>query len=215
MYRRALATVCLVLGLVCTGCFDYHERIVFFRNLGGYLEIDYTVPVNPQNGHSVVAFLPIEYEAVRERYSTLFFLGRTPIENFSRSYGLGRSTDYPLLATVRYRLRFRNPAELERLLLGRATVVLRKGTLVVRRMFPTARPLPENGARLPQRILAHIQDHLEGRVMEFEVEAPPGMELVSNRGTLRAPGSLALRLPLEATLSSKEDFFWRIAIDVR
>lgn len=210
--RTKLLLLLFAIGL--TGCFDYRERIVFKADLSGHIDIDYLVPVHPGSGRSVLAFLPIEFDRIQSRYSSLFFLERVEIQNYSVIYSMGDSLQFPLLARVRYRLDFGTPGELERLLPGRATVVARRRSVTIRRSFPAGRPLPENSARFPRRVLEQVRQNLEGGLMSFRVEVPEGFELSTNRGTLRGAG-MDFRLPLEDTLTAAEDFNWRFQLRER
>lgn len=204
----------LLAGLLLAGtagCFDYRERVVFRRDLSGFLEIEYTVPVHPVSTRSAVAFLPIEREAIQDRYSSLFFLDRVELENYRVSYSMGSSRMFPLLAHVRYRLQFQRPVDLERLLLGRASVNHRRRQVVIRRSFPTTRPLHEDSGRLARRIHEITREQIEGRSMEFVVEVPPGFELGANLGRPQN-GSWIFQLPLESTLQNTQDFSWRVSL---
>lgn len=210
--RRSLHVLPALLVLFCLShCFDYSERIVFKRDLSGQIQIAYSVPINAQSGESALAFLPVERERIVGRYSSLFFLGQVDLQEYRLAYSLGDSLQFPLRAHVRYRVHFRVPSELERLLLGRSSVLQRRKDVTIRRSFPVARPLPEHSAPFPRRILAMVSEQLENRAMEFRVDAPAGYELSSNYGTARGP-ALLFRLPLERTLSGKEDIAWRVSL---
>ncbi len=208
-------TVVLLL-LLLTGCFDYQERIVFAPDFSGYVDIDYDVPVHLSSGHSMIGFLPLEEERLKSRYTGLFSGRGVEIENYSVEYGKDerekKNSPFYNRAHVKFRIYFKNPEELEHILLGKTAVFWRNQRLHVQRMFPAAQSLPDTAGAVTRRLGNLISRTLVGKKMSFVIVFPWYYDLFTNQGSFLRPGIQAFTLPLENTVKSGSPTFWNIEI---
>ena len=204
--KRRFAAAFIGLFLLAA-CFDYEERVIFEADWSGRVQYRYTVPVDARSKRSLIRFLPVERPAIEER------LGRR-IENYEVRM-LDRPADLRGLRTaaeVQFEVSFRQPAELERLLLGDVHLRRRVGRLAMERSFPVRRPAKAEPDRVEKRIREHTARSVENHYLHFYVEYPGGYTLYSNRGVALRRGLFLLTLPLSDTLDRAENHSWNLEI---
>ena len=197
----------LTLLLLLSACFDYEERVIFSGDWSGRVQYRYTVPVDARSRRSLIRFLPVDRPAVEERF------GRG-VENYEVRM-LERPADLRglrMAAEVQFEIAFRQPAELERILLGDVHVRRRVGRLAMERTFPVRRPAKAEPDRLEKRIRERTARALENHYMHFYVEYPGAYTLHTNRGVVLRRGLHLLTLPLSDTLDRVENHSWNMEL---
>jgi len=185
--------------LLVVSCFDYSEALYFSDDLSGFIEIDYTVPLRVKSEDSLVSFFLTDKVKIDARYTQL--LAR-PVEIANFSKEIEEKSVEERTARIRYKVAFRNPAELERLLIGRTRVFFHEGKYVISRTIPASPPIGAEASRVSRRIddLARIK--MIGHKLNFLVFYPERYDLFTNQGTIIRPGVQSFSLPLLSTLNS-------------
>ncbi len=205
--RRSLRLVWWILPLLICGCFDYEERVLFETDFSGRVFYRYVVPVDAGTKRSLIRFLPADRAAVEARF------GRR-IENFEARM-LERPADLRGLRTaaeVRFEIAFREPRDLERLLLGEVHVRKRQGRVALERTFPVRRAIKREPDRVEKRIRENTARALENHYLQLYVEFPKGYSLFSNRGVSLRTGLHLFTLPLSDTLDRTEPHSWSMEL---
>lgn len=212
--RRVRGALAAFLLLFLTGCFDYQERIVFAPDFSGYVDYEYVVPVHPKSGSSMIAFLPVEESRIVSRYSGFFSGRKVEIENYKMEYmeDPKEKEAFSREAKVSFRIHFHSPEELEFLLLGKTTVFWRDGRLHIQRMFPTAKPIPDDSGFVTRRLDNLTTQSFKGKRLRFSVVFPWFYDLFTNQGSIIQPGVQVFTVPLENTLHSGTSIFWNLEI---
>ncbi len=186
----------LLLGL--TACFDYSESIYFSPDLTGFVEIEYIVPLRAHEDTSLISYFELDEGRINKRYTQM--LGRSvKVDQFRREISAkpeGRT------GKVNYRIAFRAPAELERILIGKTRVYFYEGKWVVQRRIPGAPPLYAEAGRAARRIHELTRTTLGDHNLNFLVFYPPEYDLFTSHGTIVRPGVQSLSVPLSSTQNS-------------
>jgi len=123
-----------------------------------------------------------------------------------------RKGHFRRLADVKYRILFKKPRELKKILIGRTSVEFKGNRLLLDRTFPSGRPLSQDASRSETKIQRLILRSLEMKYMTFYTICPPHFIVQSNRGESAGPGVRLLRFPLIETMDKTENFTWRTEI---
>ena len=204
-FRRLIIALFLVFpGFFA--CFDYEERLVFQAGFEGYLDIQYNVPVRRGGRRSLIKFLPVSRERIEKKY------GRR-LSNYSVEYSEEkRKTRIQRKALVKFRLKFRRPEELKKILLGNVTVRRRDSRLTLERRFPVAKPLDKKAGRMEKIVRERILKSLENHYLNFYIVGPPGTLIQSSQGVFSDERNLGLVFPLIATMDKKDKYSWLVEI---
>lgn len=200
--------VLLAFSFLFTACFEYEEKVNFNGNYSGMIEFNYTVPIHEKTGRSLIAFLPSRPVDIRARYA-----GRSLYPDLL-DFKLERlpGDPYPL-AKVSYRIRFAQPRELEAYLPGDVQVFQGGNTLRLYRSLPGLESGQE-GRQIRVYRLAYrsIVEKLKGRMMKFSISCPWYYDILSNQGSLPAPGAVYFQFPLDRTVLQQKETLWNVEI---
>ena len=191
MFQR----ISILLLLFFAACFDYSESIYFSPDLSGFIEIEYRVPLRAKQDTSLISYFDLEKSDINKRYTRLLSR-KTEIENFQKEI---EQTDSGRFAKVKYRIAFRAPVELERLLIGSTRVYFFEGKWVVQRRIPSSPPLHADAGRVSRRVHELSRMSLSGHNLNFLIFYPPEYDLFTNHGTIVRPGVESLSIPLSTT----------------
>ncbi|MCB1323239.1 MAG: hypothetical protein KDK34_23475 [Leptospiraceae bacterium] len=210
------------LAFVSVACFDYRERVVFNANFSGYVQINYTVPVYPEENRSLIAFLPASEEAIREKYERFLNGDRLRLSGILIDYFEkgpddldGDSTQIPAdsvavygdptllrrFARVRYQIFFDEPETLELVLPGRVVVQREGRRLRIDRSFPISKLDPDNLSRVVEAYHRMSVRSLEKHSMRFSYVFPEYFDSQSNRVDTVVAGERTFELPLARTIT--------------
>lgn len=199
-------------------CFDYEERVILGAGLSGFVEIQYTVPVFANDDRSMLAFLPVDRHDIADRYSSLL-RGGGRLEDYSMKMITDKDDPdaplYPRKSRVSYRLWFKEPADLEKILIGKTSAFWRDGRLHLVRTLPAARTQVEKQGFLARRIQSYTVRSMVRKKLSFMLLVPWYYELQTTRGAfVRTPDQLGsvFQVPLETTMSSNAPVIWTIEI---
>ncbi|MBL8019153.1 MAG: hypothetical protein JNM27_05775 [Leptospirales bacterium] len=193
--NRFLACVFLLFA----GCFDYSESIYFSGDLTGFVEIEYWVPLRNKSEASLISYFQIEKADINKRYSQT--LAR-PVEITDYSKSIEQKPEGNRIGHVKYRVAFRAPGELERILLGKTRVYFHDGRYVIQRNIPSAPALSDDAGRISRRVHELLRTTMTGHKLSFWILYPEQFDLFTNHGTIVRPGVQNLTLPLIATLNN-------------
>lgn len=196
------------LPVLLAGCFDYTETIFFAPDLSGHVDLDYTVPLRSGSDEPLVSHFLVQKEDIEKRLSIL--LGRkADIKDFRRDIETTPEGDRK--ARVQFRVGFRTPPELERILIGRNRVYFYEGKWIVQRTFPSSKPLAQETSRIARRVRELARGTLSDHNLNFLVVYPEQYDLYTNQGTIVRPGVQSLTIPLSSTMNGTP-FVWTMEI---
>lgn len=206
--RISTIAILLSLGFLLTACFEYEEKVIFHGDFSGIIEFHYTVPVHEKSSRSLIAFLPSRPVDIRARYASRSLSPELQDFKMERLPG----DPYPL-ARVSYRIRFSHPRELEAYLPGDVQIFQGGNTLRLYRSLPGLESGQE-GRQIRVYRLAYrsIVEKLKGRTMKFSISCPWYYDILSNQGTLPAPGAVFFQFPLERTVMQQKETQWNVEI---
>lgn len=196
----------ILLFLFCWNCFEYRETLVLAPDFSGYIDLEYTVPVH--ENRSMLAFLPVSKEAFLDRYGDT---GRFQIDRFTVKSIETENEVFPLQASVKLRLRFKDVSEMEGVLPGQTRISRNNYELTIQRIFP-ASMAPREMGRLARNVYDITEASFTGRKMEFRVIAPWYYDILSNVGTNTQPGQFIYVLPLERTMKENRPVIWKTEV---
>lgn len=189
------------------GCFDYEEKITFKNDFSGVISYQYTVPLYPGESRTMIQYFPIERAEIEEKR-------QKPISDYTVNFLETNSTNRYLrkAATVSYKIEFRNPAELETLMIGENHIKMEKKTLIIERRFPSGGPIGKDADRISKQIYGIINQSLKDRFINFSIEVPPIYYLKSSTGIYEAPHILKTSIPLDKMLINPEVTKWKVQV---
>lgn len=201
----------VLLSLFCFSCFEYEENLFLAPNYSGYVDYSYKVPLQAETGRSLLAFLPATEETVRQRF------GISPeseliLEDFQSRESYEPDDRFPRQRKVQYRIRFKRPESLEKLLLGQTRVYYLDQRLVIQRAFPTSGGLKDDSGRIAQNFHKYLEDSLKQRSLKLSITAPWYYNVYANAGATAGPGRIYFNVPLEGTINRKNPSLWRLEI---
>ena len=203
-------------GLLCglllfqAHCFDYEEILVFEPDFSGQVKIRYVVPLYPGKNRSLIRFLPVDKKAIEKKHDSMAMDYAVKYINIE-----GREEKFKRLAEVSYNIRFHNPRELRKILLGKTVVHFRANRTVIERSFPRAKPLAADAGSSEKRLHDLILKTMKNKFMSFRIMFPENFTVQSSEGTLINEGEHQLKLPLSVTMDKKSKFSWRTDIRVQ
>lgn len=187
-----------MLLFVLPGCFDYTETIFFAGDLSGHVDLDYTVPLRSGSDDPLISHFLVQEKDIEKRLSIL--LGRkADIRDFTRDITQDEQGDR--FARVQFKVPFRSPPELERILIGRNRIYFYEGRWIIQRTFPASKPLAPETSRIARRVRELARLTLSDHNLSFLVVYPEQYDLYTNQGTIVRPGVQSLTLPLSATMN--------------
>ncbi|MCB1166964.1 MAG: hypothetical protein KDK33_12460 [Leptospiraceae bacterium] len=207
-----LGAVLLGILLFLPQCFEYEEDLHLAPNYGGYVDYKYKVPLQERSGKSLIAFLPATKENVIQKYGIDPDDKELILEDFASEEVYETDTRFPRKKVVRFRIRFKRPELLEKLLIGQTSVYYLDQRLVIQRGFPTSGGLQENSGRIATNFHKYVEDSLKSRALKLSVSAPWYYNVYANVGATAGPGRIYYNLPLEATVNRPNPSLWRIEI---
>jgi len=180
------------------GCFDYTETIFFAGDLSGHVDLDYTVPLRAGSEDPLISHFLVQEKEIEKRLSIL--LGRkADIQNFSRDISQNESGER--FARVQFKVNFRSPPELERILIGKNRIYFFEGRWIIQRTFPASKALSPETSRIARRVRELARLTLSDHNLSFLVVYPEQYDLYTNQGTIVRPGVQSLTLPLSSTMN--------------
>jgi hypothetical protein len=180
------------------GCFDYTETIFFGADLSGHVDLDYTVPLRAGSDDPLISHFLVQEGEIEKRLSIL--LGRkADIHDFTKDIKVDQHGARH--ARVQFKVTFRSPPELERILIGKNRVYFYEGRWIIQRTFPASKPLSGEASRIARRIRELARLTLSDHNLSFLVVYPEQYDLYTNQGTIVRPGVQSLTLPLSATMN--------------
>ncbi len=200
------------LPAILSSCFDYSEKVIFTREMSGRVEFDYTVPVHPSTGKSVISSLPADKDSVFSKYNKLFRNLKYTIEDFSVTDLQSETGPFKVKKRVRYSVSFRDPSELKTLLAGNNQIYTENGRLVIVRNFPSLKTQEGKPGFIMNRFDSVTSASLKGHYADFSVVIPQGFLLQSAEALTASPDTYSFRLPLYATDELKGPVRWSMTI---
>lgn len=180
------------------GCFDYTETIFFAADLSGHVDLDYTVPLRAGSDDPLVSHFLVQEGDIERRLSIL--LGRkADIHDFTKD--IKQDEQGKRTARVQFKVAFRSPPELERILIGKNRIYFYEGRWVIQRTFPASKPLSGETSRIARRMRELARLTLSDHNLSFLVVYPEQFDLYTNQGTIVRPGVQSLTLPLSSTMN--------------
>ncbi|MCB1140933.1 MAG: hypothetical protein H7A24_06725 [Leptospiraceae bacterium] len=197
-------------------CFDYEETIFFKKGFSGYVEINYTVPINPKNGRSLIRFLPISKEDIEARINKGIFSKNIQIRDFSIGYldkwDIEQNSLFRRKARVGYKVDFQELSSLDGVLLGYLFVKKRGNTITIKREFKSVmKNVDQETSTGEKRIRSETHRLLGESAIQFRVIYPPTSECRSNRGEIGL-GNLYYKFPLIDTIEKPGNKTWDYTI---
>ncbi len=198
----------LLIFLLFQNCFEYEENIYFRRGFTGFVEISYTVPLNPKTEKSIIQFLPITQEEIEKRINKGIFNQNLKIRDFEVKYieaPIWQDTNvpkplFPRKANVKYKIDFEDLSKLDDVLLGYLFVKKKGNTLNVRREFKSVlKPIEPDSSPGEKKIYSETLRLLGEGFILFRVIFPARYECRSNKGEI-GKGYLIYKLPLVDTI---------------
>ena len=202
---RLLAVLTLILPIF-GACFDYSEVIHFNDDFSGYVSIHYDVPISLDGERSMVGFLPVTEDGLREKYGTPVKIKRDKIILKDKNI---RFTHRMKIA---FEIRFDKPGRLREILLGEVVVRFKSGKLKLLRTFPRLRKYKKGekpgGKQLKNLTVRTLRKHS----LSFGLHYPVRFQLESSRGHLIQPGRHYFEFPLSSTLREAGKYIWRLEL---
>lgn len=184
--------------LLTTGCFDYTETIFFAGDLSGHVDLDYTVPLRAGSEDPLISHFLVNEQDIEKRLTIL--LGRrAEIRDFRKD--ISQDEKGGRFARVQFKVAFRQPPELERILIGKNRIYFYEGRWIIQRTFPASKPLAAEASRIARRIRELARLTLSDHNLSFLVVYPEQYDLFTNQGTIVRPGVQSLTVPLSATMN--------------
>ncbi len=181
-----------------SGCFDYTETIFFAGDLSGHVDLDYTVPLRSGSDDPLISHFLVQEADIEKRLSIL--LGRkADIRDFTKD--IKQDEHGERSARVQFKVAFRSPPELERILIGKNRIYFYEGRWVIQRTFPASKPLSGETSRIARRVRELARLTLSDHNLSFLVVYPEQYDLYTNQGTIVRPGVQSLTLPLSASMN--------------
>ena len=197
-------------------CFEYEENIYFKKGFTGYVEINYTVPVNQKNGSSFIKFLPISPEDIENRLNKGIFGKAIKIRDYSLKIlereEISPSSYFQKKARVSYKVDFSDITTLDGVLLGNLFIKRRNNTISIKREFKSVmKPLDQQSTSGEKKIRSETLRLLGDGYVQFRVYFPQSSECRSNLGEIGL-GTLFYKFPLVETVEKNENKIWDYSI---
>ncbi len=208
VFRRiALLASAFCLTGVLTGCFDYEERIVFRKDLSGYVDFKYDVPVYDKSDKSILGFLPVEKDKIRARYG-----GKVRKLSVKITRAKAKKSRFKRRGKVSFRVSFSRPSALKKILLGDLKVNREGERLRLDRSFPAARAADARAGWASRQIRGAVTQSLRKRYLDFYVSFPSEFLLVSDQGLFLRDGLRYYRMGLNETMEREKPVRWSLEL---
>ena len=140
-----------ILLFIFGNCFEYEENIYLKKGFTGYLEVNYTVPVNQRTGASVLKFLPLNQEDIENKINKGIFGKTLKIRDYSMRFlekeEISISSYFQKKAKVSYKVDFTEISSLDGILLGNLFVKRRGNSIFIKREFKSVmKPLDQESS---------------------------------------------------------------------
>ena len=197
-------------------CFEYEENIYFKKGYSGYVEINYTVPINQRTGDSILKFLPINQDDIEERINKGLFSKLIKIRDFSFRYldkeEIPSASYFQKKVKIFYRVDFIDISTLDGVLLGNLFVKKRGNSIFIKREFRSVLKNADNESSSGEKKIRSETLRLlgDGYVL-FKVHFPQSAECKSNQGEIGL-GILSYKFPLVETVEKSGNKIWDYSI---
>jgi hypothetical protein len=211
-YFLILSTFLFFMG----NCFEYEENIYLKKGFSGYLEVNYTVPVNQRTGFSVLKFLPLNQEDIENKINKGIFGKTLKIRDYSirilEKDEISISSYFQKKAKVSYKVDFTEIASLDGILLGNLFVKRRGNSIFIKREFKSVtQPLGQESSAGEKKIRAETLRLLGDGYVQFRIFFPQSSECKSNLGEINL-GLLSYKFPLNETIEKAGIKIWDFSI---
>jgi hypothetical protein len=208
----------LLFASICLqNCFEYEETINFKRFNSGTLEINYTVPISPISGKSLIAFLPTEEEEIINKISKYRNLAPNQFHDFSAKKIEPKENDESLFKDkmkVSYKVDFDDVAHLEGIVVGTINIKTRGRSIFIKREFPRSSSTYYKDREMligEKKINQESRRLLKDAYFVFKMNTPINTEMTSNRGSVGL-GNIYYSLPVSETLDPGDTINWDLSI---
>jgi hypothetical protein len=197
-------------------CFEYEENIYLKKGFSGYLEINYTVPVNQRTGASVLKFLPINQEDIENKLNKGIFGKTLKIRDYSvrilEKEEISANSYFQKKAKVSYKVDFTEISSLDGILLGNLFVKRKGNSIFIKREFKSVmKPLDQESSAGEKKIRAETLRLLGDGYVQFRIYFPQSSECKSNVGEINL-GMLSYKFPLNETIEKAGNKIWDFSI---
>lgn len=196
--------------LIPLGCFEYQESLVFSPDFSGYVDIQYDVPVYEEEDRSMIAFLPVDINKIKEKYDRFLTEEQYSLEEYN--YKRSKTDAGESRGVVSYRVRFTNPRNLEFILIGKNKISRQGGRLYFQRTFLATSSPADDASKLSNNLYSKVFQSFNNKKMTFRIIFPWYYDLVTNVGTFTRPGVHNFVLPLENTFNTDKPVIWNFEL---
>jgi hypothetical protein len=205
-----------ILLFIFGNCFEYEENIYLKKGFTGYLEVNYTVPVNQRTGASVLKFLPLNQEDIENKINKGIFGKTLKIRDYSMRFlekeEISISSYFQKKAKVSYKVDFTEISSLDGILLGNLFVKRRGNSIFIKREFKSVmKPLDQESSAGEKKIRAETLRLLGDGYAQFRIFFPQSSECKSNLGEINL-GMLNYKFPLNETIEKAGNKIWDFSI---
>lgn len=211
-HRFIYLVLLLSLGFF-SSCFEYEEDIHFNPDFSGQVHIRYIVPLKNNNQESLIAFLPVQKDAIQHKINKGLFSHKLKIKSYQFEILEDRQLKAKILkkrkmARVSYQIPFKNLSELEVILPGNFLIQQKKKSISVKREFKSvARTIQRTSSAGEKRIHNKTLNLLGDGYMQFRVYFPQSFEATSGKGKTGL-GYIDFHLPLIDTIKKQGIISW-------